>query len=198
MKRLLMIFLFIAAFGLSMGFGQVDPNVEQGVHPFGSYDASKVDTINLQNGGLGVKIPLFSYPERGKFGATVEVVMSSKAWAVHLTCDQFTGSCSGIWELNPSLAQFAEQTIYPNPVGAGLVIDDGTPTAGTSYQLKELPDGRWVESGSPVANRTAAVIRFLAERVAVRLALRWMHPASYFDIGDGKRPAATILSTRCI
>ncbi|MEO6829174.1 MAG: hypothetical protein ABI164_05150, partial [Acidobacteriaceae bacterium] len=65
MKRFLIAITLMVLMSPATGFSQVNPDVEQGIHAFGSYDASNVDTINLQNGGLAVKIPLFAYPERG-------------------------------------------------------------------------------------------------------------------------------------
>ncbi|HSK42559.1 MAG TPA: hypothetical protein VLA83_01590, partial [Candidatus Binatia bacterium] len=36
-----------------------------GVHPFGSYQLSDIDTVDLGNGKLSIDIPLISYPQRG-------------------------------------------------------------------------------------------------------------------------------------
>jgi len=36
-----------------------------GVHPFGSYQLSDVDSVDLGNGKLSIDIPLISYPQRG-------------------------------------------------------------------------------------------------------------------------------------
>jgi len=46
---------------------QTNPNLENGVKPFGSYDATSIDTINLATGALSLHIPLLSYPQRGIF-----------------------------------------------------------------------------------------------------------------------------------
>lgn len=151
MKHFFVVFFLIAVMGSTAGFSQVDPSIEQGIHPFGSYDVSKVDTVNIQNGGVNVKIPLFSYPERGKFGASVYLRMSSKQWTVNVTCDQFTGSCGGAWELNRSSIANVERNIYPNLFGIGIVIDDGTPALGIVEKLKELQTGHFVYTSSDVA-----------------------------------------------
>lgn len=44
---------------------QIIPDVEVGLKPFGSYHESDIDSVNLLNGDLSVKIPLVSYPQRG-------------------------------------------------------------------------------------------------------------------------------------
>jgi RHS repeat-associated protein len=46
-------------------FAQDDPNFETGLKPFGSYHGGDIDTINLMNGNMSLKIPLISYPQRG-------------------------------------------------------------------------------------------------------------------------------------
>src|SRR5262245_2996696 len=44
---------------------QGDPNSQQGVRPFASYNGGNIDIIDLSNGSLSVDIPLISYPQRG-------------------------------------------------------------------------------------------------------------------------------------
>ncbi len=44
---------------------QVDPNLEQGIKPYGAYYGSSFDSVSMVNGGLTIKVPLFSYPQRG-------------------------------------------------------------------------------------------------------------------------------------
>lgn len=151
MKRFLVVLTLAALMGSAAGLSQVDPSVEQGVHAFGSYDASKVDSVNLQNGAVSLKIPLFSYPERGKFGASVYLVMSSKRWAVDTTCDVFTGSCGGTWEILNNPQAINSKTPYPNLVGVGVVLDDGVPGTGGTTQLVELPNGNYVHKTFPDA-----------------------------------------------
>src|SRR5581483_5408360 len=65
-------------------FGQTQPNLDNGYKPYGSYDGSNIDTINLQNGNLMLHIPLpFSYPQRGgRLTSTNVLSVSSKAWNV--------------------------------------------------------------------------------------------------------------------
>jgi RHS repeat-associated protein len=72
---------------------QVQPNIENGFKAYASYDFSKIDTLNLANGGLTVHIPLpFSYPQRGgKLNQSYFLVANSKHWQV-----QWFSNSSGI------------------------------------------------------------------------------------------------------
>jgi len=42
-----------------------DPAAEFGFKPYGSFTAGDIDSINLLNLNLNVRIPLVSYPQRG-------------------------------------------------------------------------------------------------------------------------------------
>lgn len=44
---------------------QVDPYLEQGIKPYGSFHGGDLDTISLLNGNLFVRIPFYSLPQRG-------------------------------------------------------------------------------------------------------------------------------------
>src|SRR5579863_864138 len=70
--------------GISV-FAQTNPNLESGVHNFGSYDGGDVDLVNLVHGGASFKIPLVSYPQRGGM-PPVEYFFqdTGKKWALAL------------------------------------------------------------------------------------------------------------------
>jgi YD repeat-containing protein len=147
MKRFYFSLLLLIMLLSAVGFSQVDPSIEQGIHAFGTYDISKIDSVNVQNGGLAVNIPLFSYPQRGKFSASVGLLSSSKQWTVKVTCDQFSGSCNGVWQVIRTAA--SNVTIrYPNLMGIGATIDDGVPELGSELVLKQLENGKFINVSS--------------------------------------------------
>ncbi len=49
----------------SAAVAQTTPDLEQGMKPYGSYDAGAIDSVNLLNGNLHLRVPLVSYPQRG-------------------------------------------------------------------------------------------------------------------------------------
>src|SRR5581483_9756431 len=63
--------------------GQTAPDMEQGMHPYGSYQGGDVDSVSLSNGNLILHIPLVSYPQRGKLSLSFSVTHSNKGWTVH-------------------------------------------------------------------------------------------------------------------
>lgn len=52
----------------------------KGAHPLGSYGGSELDTVNLFNGGLSVRLPLAGKDGRGGLGASVLLSANSKFW----------------------------------------------------------------------------------------------------------------------
>ena len=80
---------------------QTNPNLDAGLHPFASYDSSQFDHVNLQNGQLSLRIPLFSYPQRGDFNVTVVLMLGSQRWTNReYGCSNFDGGdCLGKWRL---------------------------------------------------------------------------------------------------
>jgi len=56
------IFLFPATACLS----QINANAAQGASPYAVYNVGDIDNVNILNGNVFVKIPLLSYPQRGK------------------------------------------------------------------------------------------------------------------------------------
>lgn len=65
---------------------QTNPNLEIGLKPYGSFEGGNIDSINLTNGNLSIKIPLFSYPQRGSFPANLHLSYNNKNWYVFQWC----------------------------------------------------------------------------------------------------------------
>jgi hypothetical protein len=61
---------------------QANPNIDQGFHPYGSYEGGSVDTVSLSNGALNIQIPVVSYPQRGDLHLSFSLRYGSKAWSV--------------------------------------------------------------------------------------------------------------------
>lgn len=62
---------------------QTAPNFENGWKPYGSYDGSHLDTVNLMNGNLMLHAPLLpGIPQRGSLGLDYTIYISSKDWQV--------------------------------------------------------------------------------------------------------------------
>jgi YD repeat-containing protein len=63
------------------GFAQTAPDLENGFKPYGSYDGSKLDTVNLMNGNLMLHAPLVPVsPQRGSIKVGNTLYLSSKDW----------------------------------------------------------------------------------------------------------------------
>lgn len=142
---LVSLYMLLLTVSFSPALSQVDPVKEQGTRPYGSHDFTDIDSVNLQNGGLSVKIPIFSYAQRGKFGATVELLASGKQWNVIRTCNTYQGYCTGKWGIIAPVYSNALRR-YPNAAGVGLAVDDGAMDLMNEPVLKQQANGHFVQS----------------------------------------------------
>jgi hypothetical protein len=55
--RLLVLAIIIVAGAISVQ-SQIQPNLENGYKPYGSYQGTEIDTTNLMNGNLTLHIPM--------------------------------------------------------------------------------------------------------------------------------------------
>lgn len=76
---------------------QLNPNIENGVKPYGAYDSSDFDTISVANGNLFLHIPLTSYPQRGSLTSKTVIISNGKNFTVAQTCNPHLGTCTSRW-----------------------------------------------------------------------------------------------------
>lgn len=84
MKRLFAVLLFVTVFSIKAE-AQTDPfsataQNEMGQRPFGSYDGSDFEWVNLANGGVNVRLKIASMTARGH-ESKYELLYSSKFWS---------------------------------------------------------------------------------------------------------------------
>ena len=109
-------------------FAQSNPNLDNGIKAFGSYDVGSIDHVDLATGALSLKIPIASYSQRGSLPTiNVEIMYESKAFGINGHCEVPPNGgdpyCEPKW-------QYVEP--FSNTFGAGLIFDTGlagaTPT----------------------------------------------------------------------
>jgi RHS repeat-associated protein len=82
LAKLLPLFAIIFVLG-NLLHAQTTPNLENGWKPFGSYDGTHLDTVNLMNGNVIVHGPLTpDAPQRGSIKVSNTLYASSKDWQV--------------------------------------------------------------------------------------------------------------------
>jgi hypothetical protein len=113
---------------------QTDPNIENGLKPYWTYDGGNMDQVSLHNGGLTVRIPLFSYPQRGDIKTTVVLMLGSKGWHnwqsnCPVGAGYGDGICQGQWHTGPQTGIGASPLAFH--MGMYLAIDDGMPIIST-------------------------------------------------------------------
>jgi len=82
MRRLVLGCLLVVLLSASFVAAQVEPNLEQGMKPYGSYHGGDIDTVSLSNGNLRFKVDLMSYPQRGDLRYPIVLTYESKSFAL--------------------------------------------------------------------------------------------------------------------
>jgi RHS repeat-associated protein len=72
---------------------QVPATPDVGDNPYRSYSGGNLDHIQMQNGSLYLRIPLLSYPQKGKLNLSFSILANGSQWAEVGYCDS-TGDCS--------------------------------------------------------------------------------------------------------
>jgi RHS repeat-associated protein len=94
--KLLPLCIIIVGFS-NLLLAQAAPNFENGWKPYGSYDGSHLDTVNLMNGNLMLHLPLLpGIPQRGSLALDHTAYLSSKDWQV-ACMQEDTSSGEGCW-----------------------------------------------------------------------------------------------------
>ena len=109
--RRLALFILVSTLTSVTLFGQVEPNLENGFKPYGSYDTSKVDSVNLLNRNLSLTIPVLHYPQRGSLTHSYYLIYNAKKWAVTEYCDPRTEACRSWWMIVVGGSQGVNQSV---------------------------------------------------------------------------------------
>jgi RHS repeat-associated protein len=123
----------------SLSWGQMPDIPDKGFRPFGSYQLSDIDAVNLTNGNLIVHIPIVSYPQRGDVPPlSLSVRFNNPRWSVKFQYNGQTNDGNDMWfaywgddgagteivrDNTYSLAEY-DYNLYnidPNEPGAGVI-----------------------------------------------------------------------------
>jgi RHS repeat-associated protein len=115
-------------------WGQVDPNVEQGMKPYGSFEGSDIDSVSLTNGNLTIHQPLWSAPQRGNIGLTIDLIYNNKSF----TAARTPTPCGGTF--GPCMTN-----VFWNGSGVTLLQSEGF-----SASCHMIPSSQVDQFGSPV------------------------------------------------
>jgi hypothetical protein len=92
MKRALYLPILFVILSASVCQGQAAATPEVGANPFKSYSGGDIDHIQMQNGSLYLRIPLVSYPQKGKLSLSFSLLANGSQWQEYGWCDG-TGGC---------------------------------------------------------------------------------------------------------
>ena len=74
---------------------QDNPNLEQGVKPYGDFHGGNIDAVNLGSGGLSFAIEIWKIPQRGGLQLPITLRYNSKMWNNTTLCGSVR--CSPTW-----------------------------------------------------------------------------------------------------
>ncbi len=104
--------LFNASAILGQDQSSATPIMAQGLLPYAPYTGGNIDSINLENGNLVEKIPLFSLPQKGQLALSYSLVLNNQGY--------ITGSfCAPVGE-DPDCVQYYYRV---TPIGPVLTLD---------------------------------------------------------------------------
>ncbi len=144
MKKLALV-VYIIFFCQLVVIAQTTPNIENGWKPYGSYDGTHLDTVNLMNGNLMLHAPLIpDPPQRGSLKVSNILYATSKDWQVVCSprCSWQKGG-AGVTIL-PAPGLTVHRTVNTSFSGTGTVMYAAfgytiiTPDQGT-HQLVGVP-----------------------------------------------------------
>ena len=132
MFRKILLCFFAFTLLLVAGRGQDLPDVAQGLQPHMGSHGGMVDQVNVLNGGLTVRIPIVSFPQKGALSLSYSVIYNSFGFQDTLTCNVEIGrgQCSSKVELTPT----AGLSISRVP-GPRFVADQQLTVGGYSVQV---------------------------------------------------------------
>ena len=122
LAKLLRSFVIICAFS-NLLLAQTAPSIENGFKPYGSYEGSHLDTVNLMNGNVMLHAPLMpETPQRGSLKVASTLYSTSQDWQVVCNpgCKWAKGGAGVFVEFSPFLK--LHRTIEMNHVYDNIAV----------------------------------------------------------------------------
>ncbi|HET9281362.1 MAG TPA: RHS repeat-associated core domain-containing protein [Candidatus Angelobacter sp.] len=118
---------------------QENPNLDNGIDPYGSYHGGQIDSVSVINGGLTLHAQVTSYPQRGSLNVDYYLIVNSKNWQVSWIPPK-TQQQTGFYEWTTDNILEPSGAVLENSLALQLQ---------RPRTLIQLPDGQGVETSSP-------------------------------------------------
>jgi hypothetical protein len=125
----------------------IDPTLERGLKPYGSFEGGNIDSVSMTNGSLNLHIPLLSYPQRGgklHVGFFVKYDNDSYSYASSNSpaCTQKPFVCGWGTYVNGGGMEIVDD-VSITPYVSGVI-----PPSNGPYATLKTPDGSQHEMGA--------------------------------------------------
>jgi hypothetical protein len=132
----------------------VDPTLERGLKPYGTFEGGAVDSVSVTNGNLNLHIPLISYPQRGgklHLGFYVKFDNNSYTYSAQnqTACDQPPHVCAWGTNVNGPLMEIVPDLDFTTFV-SGVIPPSNGPYAtiktsdGAQHEMGATSSGNWM------------------------------------------------------
>jgi YD repeat-containing protein len=122
------------------------PDVANGLTPYASFHRGEVDNINLLNGSMNLRIPLFSLPQLGRLQLSYSIYYNPPKYSIVQTCTQGEGGSDGELIGGGSGNCVTQVQRLPTRSGTGdfspyIALDQGVGVNGVERLLPNTGDG---------------------------------------------------------
>ena len=160
------------------------PDVAQGLQPYTAYHGGQLDKVSMANGGLSVRIPLVSFPQKGELSLSYSLVFNSSGYQMVETCPTVQGPDGSV---DLIVAGPYSCTYQVTPILAGLQKMYGIPTLGPQLVIDQMLQAtgsavteQFVQSPAPPTNSTYYIVK--PDNSESRLAL--MDDGTYRSVNE--------------
>jgi len=124
----------------------IDPTLERGLKPYGSFEGGDIDSISMTNGNLNLHLPLISYPQRGgKLSLSFSLKFDNNSYS-YSSSNQTGCTTKPFVCVYGTAVNGPYMEIVPN-LGLTAYVSGVIPPTNGPYATLESPDGSQHEMG---------------------------------------------------
>ena len=177
--------LLVLAIGVLPLRSQQDPTIDSGFTPYGAFQRSDIDSVNIKNGNLIVHIPIASYPQRGgTLKLSYSARYNSTVWAVQTLTNPITGKATQHWAFKSG----GIGVVQDQSINQKYYLDDNMPSGYDAITITTADGTQHILESAEAWNSSPNT----DYRSLDASGYLWHDPASSSDISYGKDSAGVM------